>query len=73
MVNEKQRRKVRFLGKSKAVKLVPERNAIELEDGRYILYKKLLIATGGQPKRPEFAQDLSNGIQSKVSFFRNVR
>ncbi|EPZ31585.1 Pyridine nucleotide-disulfide oxidoreductase-like protein 4 [Rozella allomycis CSF55] len=55
-----------------AVKMHPDRNLIELNDGSYIIYQKLLIATGGSPRNPEFLQNLSPTTMEKVSMYRGL-
>jgi NADPH-dependent 2,4-dienoyl-CoA reductase/sulfur reductase-like enzyme len=64
--------KARLLMGAQAKKLYPDRNIVELEDGRYVIYKKLLLATGATPILPDFASNLPASISSKVSVFRNA-
>ena len=65
--------KARMIFNTKAKKLYPDRNLVELEDGRYVIYKKVLLATGSSPSIPPFAKSVPSSLRSKVSVFRNVR
>ena len=43
-----------------------------LDDGRTILYDKLLIATGGRPKSLAVFDNAEDGVRERVLNYRNV-
>lgn len=45
---------------------------LELDDGRVVVYDKLLLATGGTPKNLPIFEQASNDIKSRVVLFRTV-
>jgi programmed cell death 8 (apoptosis-inducing factor) len=68
---KKNSRKVRLMTKCTASKLFPEKRVVQLDDGRFVVYKELLIATGGRPKTLPIIRDHPE-IHEKVSTFRTV-
>lgn len=60
-----------ILGKE-ATGLDVDAHLLTLEDGTRIKYQKILLATGGKPKLPEFAKGLGDRISNKVSTFRTI-
>ena len=67
------KRRTRLMAETTAKKLYPDRNLIELGDGRYVIYKKLLIATGGKPRQAEFMKNVPESLSHKVTTYRTVR
>ncbi|KAJ3324288.1 Apoptosis-inducing factor 1, mitochondrial [Boothiomyces sp. JEL0866] len=56
---------------SSVSKLDPVRHTVTTPNGE-IQYKKVLIATGGVPRKPDFLQNLPESAKQKVTTFRTV-
>ena len=50
-----------------------EKNHVVLKNGQRIRYDKVLIATGGSPRVPEFVQSAPEDAQSKLMTFRTLK
>ncbi|KAJ3270227.1 Apoptosis-inducing factor 1, mitochondrial [Terramyces sp. JEL0728] len=60
-----------FFYNSTVSKLDPVRHTVTTPSGE-IQYKKVLIATGGVPRKPDFLQSVPENAKPKVSTFRTV-
>lgn len=63
---------MRVLKGVKVESLDPESETLLLSTGRQIKYSKVLLATGGSPKRIPVADQLPEDVQSKVLTFRSL-
>ncbi|KAJ3046983.1 Apoptosis-inducing factor 1, mitochondrial [Rhizophlyctis rosea] len=64
--------KVRWIKNAKVSALDVDEQVVELDIGRKIKYKKILIATGGVPKSLPNAKALPADVQRKVTTYRGI-
>ena len=63
--------KIKFMPNSTVEKLDLDQQLVQLPNCR-IQYGKLLIATGGSPRTPDFLTNMDKALLSKVTTFRTV-
>jgi len=57
----------------KVVDLDVRNKALELDDGRVIVYDKVLLATGGHPKSIPVFEQAADDVKSRIVLFRTVQ